>query len=89
MFSNRLSIFNLTPILLLTMSVRPNVTARTKYGTPDSYWVEYPDGLVDMSRRGQGKEPKGGKLVEFNVQGERRVRIDTGITALVVVDMQK
>ena len=71
------------------MSVRPNVLTRTMYGTPDSYWIEYPDGLVDLSRQGQGKEREGGKLVEFDVQGERRVRIDTGITALVIVDMQK
>ncbi|KAF8609801.1 Isochorismatase hydrolase [Ceratobasidium sp. AG-I] len=70
------------------MSVRPNVPARTTYGTSDSYWVEYPDGLVDLSRQGQGKKQEGGKLVEFDVQGERRVRIDPGITALVVVDMQ-
>lgn len=71
------------------MSVRPNVPARTTYGSPDSYWIEYPDGLVDLSREGQGNEREGGQVVEFSVQGERRVRIDTGITALVVVDMQK
>ncbi|QRV90742.1 isochorismatase domain-containing protein 2 [Ceratobasidium sp. AG-Ba] len=71
------------------MSVRPPVTAPTTYGDPtsSSYWIEDPSGLVDLSH---SKHPSPKKnVLEFEVSGERRVRIEAGATALVVIDMQK
>ena len=37
-----------TPIL--GMTTRPRVEKATEYGNTASWWVEYPDGLVDLSR---------------------------------------
>ncbi|KAL5534399.1 hypothetical protein ACEPAG_861 [Sanghuangporus baumii] len=37
-----------TPIL--GMKTRPRVEEATEYGSAASWWVEYPDGLVDLSR---------------------------------------
>lgn len=68
------------------MSVRPSVTQETTYGNKDAHWVEYPSGLVDLSQHANQK--LGSTLVEFDVLGERRIRIDPAISALVVVDMQ-
>ncbi|KAG8679768.1 hypothetical protein FRC08_016750, partial [Ceratobasidium sp. 394] len=71
------------------MSVRPPVTSLTTYGDPstNSYWVEYSSGLVDLSHPNDSSPKK--DVVEFEVAGERRVRIELGASALVVVDMQK
>ncbi|KAG9082021.1 hypothetical protein FS749_007175 [Ceratobasidium sp. UAMH 11750] len=70
------------------MSVRPPVTSLTTYGDPstNSYWVEYSSGLVDLSHPNDSSPKK--DVVEFEVAGERRVRIEPGASALVVVDMQ-
>ncbi len=37
-----------TPIL--DMVKRPRVPIATEYGNPASFWVEYPNGLVDVTR---------------------------------------
>ncbi|KAG8732386.1 hypothetical protein FRC11_014001 [Ceratobasidium sp. 423] len=63
------------------MSVRPPVLHPTTYGIPPRTWIEYPSGLVDLS-------PNSAQSIEFPVLGDRRVRLDPGKTALVLVDMQ-
>ncbi|CAE6470150.1 unnamed protein product [Rhizoctonia solani] len=62
------------------MSVRPPVLHPTTYGASHT-WIEYPSGLVDLS-------PNSTQSIEFSVVGDRRVRLDPGRAALVVVDMQ-
>ena len=86
-----------TPIL--GMKTRPRVEVATEYGNRASWWVEYPDGVVDLSRSvhlsevGQGKVDKAGEKkkgqLDIPVDGERTIRIDASKSALVVVDMQK
>ena len=96
-----------TPIL--GMKTRPGVEKATEYGNAASWWVEYPDGLVDLSRSVHladvqndallpsnikvsevktSPERKTGQ-VDINVDGERKIRIDSRKSALVIVDMQK
>lgn len=81
-----------TPIL--GMKTRPRVEEAIEYGGPTSWWVEYPDGLVDLSRSAhlssEGKSPgkKDGQL-DISVDGERTIRIAPAKSALVVIDMQK
>ncbi|CAE6480332.1 unnamed protein product [Rhizoctonia solani] len=62
------------------MSVRPSVLHTTTYGSLHT-WIEDPSGLVDLS-------PNSSRGLEFAVLGDRRVRVDPGKTALVIVDMQ-
>lgn len=62
------------------------------------FWTEYPSGLVDVTRNrapitsgaGSGDDPSilPGEL-EIDVLGDRRVRLDTAKTAIVIIDMQK
>ncbi|ELU43182.1 Isochorismatase domain-containing protein [Rhizoctonia solani AG-1 IA] len=52
----------------------------TTYGSLHT-WIEDPSGLVDLS-------PNSSRGLEFAVLGDRRVRVDPGKTALVIVDMQ-
>ncbi|KAG8703620.1 hypothetical protein FRC09_004063 [Ceratobasidium sp. 395] len=72
------------------MSVRPPVTSPTTYGDPNtnSYWIEHPSGLVDLSHPNSSTPDSNKRVVEFDVAGERKVRIEAGASALVVVDMQ-
>ena len=82
-----------TPIL--GMKTRPRVTAPTEYGNASSWWVEYPSGLVDLSRSthlgsSESAEPARAKgLWDVSVDGDRTIRIDAAKSALVVIDMQK
>lgn len=85
-----------TPIL--GMTTRPPVEQPIEYGNAASFWVEYPSGLVDLTRAAHltpgrdadAPEPplKSGQL-EVPVDGGRTIRIDAKKSALVVIDMQK
>ncbi|KAF5385202.1 hypothetical protein D9615_001499 [Tricholomella constricta] len=79
------------------MASRPFVSTPTQYGSDSSFWVEYPTGLVDLSRtcslsdhaEHSGPAPllKAGQA-EIPVEGHRTIRIDTNSTAMVIIDMQ-
>ncbi|KAF8168130.1 Isochorismatase-like protein [Crassisporium funariophilum] len=78
------------------MTTRPNVPTAVEYGDDTAFWVEYPSGLVDLTRTAHlpdgVQDPKppamGEGQMEIGVDGGRRVRIDGGKTAMVVIDMQ-
>ncbi|KAF8529610.1 Isochorismatase hydrolase [Hysterangium stoloniferum] len=59
-----------------------------------TFWVEYPSGLLDLTRSrppaAATSEPpaKEGGHLEFEVDGNRKVRIDPTQSAIVIVDMQ-
>lgn len=66
------------------------------FGSPksDNFWVEYPNGLLDLTR---SEAPKSATVqppakmaghLEFEVNGERKLRIDPKKSAVVIVDMQ-
>lgn len=87
-----------TPIL--GMVVRPRVPLPVEYGNETDYWVEYPTGLVDVSRSGHlsaeatsdaayQPPPLKASQLDIQVDGDRVLRVDREKTALVVIDMQK
>ncbi|KAG5352270.1 hypothetical protein C0989_003018 [Termitomyces sp. Mn162] len=74
---------------------RPPVLTPVQYGRDGFFWVEYPSGLVDLSRShplSHAAEVEPPLLqtgqVEFAVEGQRTIRIDAGSTAMVIIDMQ-
>ncbi|KIJ57328.1 hypothetical protein M422DRAFT_148576 [Sphaerobolus stellatus SS14] len=75
---------------------RPHVSSPTVYGNASlgSFWVEYPSGLVDMTRSTatpptDGNPPKKEeKFLDIDVDGERKIRIDPKQSAIVIIDMQ-
>ncbi|THH06067.1 hypothetical protein EW146_g9727 [Bondarzewia mesenterica] len=81
-----------TPIL--GMISRPPVDEPKEYGSASSFWVEYPSGLVDLTRSYhlRPSEANGPPLatshLEIPVDGDRKIRVDKTKTALVIVDMQ-
>lgn len=81
----------------MNMKARPRVTEATEYGSSASWWVEFPNGLIDLSRSNhldavakpaQAQERTKGQ-VDVEVDGDRTIRIDARKSALVVIDMQK
>lgn len=75
--------------------VRPRVERTERWGNRTHFWIEYPNGLVDISETNFDRElakeapspaPEG--LVDISVEGDRVVRVDPKRSALVVVDMQ-
>ena len=75
---------------------RPRVQQPVTFGDPadGNFWVEYPDGLIDITRSGTqllngGKHGPAEREVEIDVHGDRHVRLATIKTALVIIDMQK
>jgi hypothetical protein len=86
-----------TPIL--GMAVRPPVSVTTEYGNAASFWVEYPNGLVDLTRShhissnipNSNQEPPEitSEQLEIDVDTGRKIRIDKKSTAIVIIDMQK
>lgn len=89
-----------TPIL--GMVARPRVPTAIEYGsdaTPQGYWVEYPSGLVDVSRTNHLPPTSGdaqveappltSALLDIPVDGDRTVRVNRNSTAIVIIDMQK
>ncbi|TFK57111.1 Isochorismatase hydrolase [Heliocybe sulcata] len=75
--------------------VRPPVEKSIEYGNAGNFWIEYPTGLVDLtrtSRLASGSDvappPLNPDLLEFPVDGERTIRIDPKTSAVVIIDMQ-
>ncbi|KAH7883555.1 Isochorismatase hydrolase [Phlebopus sp. FC_14] len=82
-----------TPIL--GMSSRPRVSQSIEYGNAASFWVEYPTGLIDVSRTQrlssaeQSIPPQiSPTQLDIPVDGDRVVRVNKATTAVVVIDMQ-
>ncbi|KAF8960985.1 Isochorismatase hydrolase [Flammula alnicola] len=84
-----------TPILGLTM--RPKVPTPVEYGNETEFWVEYPSGLVDVSRADRlpsnaaadaKPPPLKPTQVDIEVNGDRIVRVNKEATAIVIIDMQ-
>jgi len=85
-----------TPII--DMVSRPNVPTPVEYGNDTSFWVEYPTGLVDLSRTDRlpssavntesSPPPLKSNQAEIEVDGGRIVRINKETTAIVIIDMQ-
>ncbi|KAF9814916.1 hypothetical protein IEO21_04860 [Rhodonia placenta] len=83
------------------MTIRPHVTSPIEYGDAASFWVEYPSGLVDLTRHAHlplGAQDTGevqipplqtSTQLEIPVDGERVVRISKERSAIVIIDMQK
>jgi len=76
----------------MTTLGRARVDKTTTWGlSKDSFWVEYPSGLVDLTRTpaDETEEPviKNGQF-ELDVLNDRRLRITGSKSAVVVVDMQ-
>lgn len=85
-----------TPII--DMVTRPNVPTPVEYGNDTSFWVEYPTGLVDLSRTDRlpssavdhpSPPPLKSNQAEIEVDGGRVIRINKETTAIVIIDMQK
>ncbi|KDR84961.1 hypothetical protein GALMADRAFT_218034 [Galerina marginata CBS 339.88] len=82
------------------MIERPRVPLPVEYGNDTAFWVEYPTGLIDVSRatrlpaeaaKDAAYQPPPLKATQLDipVDGNRVVRVDKEKTALVVIDMQK
>jgi len=84
------------------MTTRPPVDTPIEYGNASSFWVEYPSGLVDLTRTAHLPTPGTTKVtdppplspgqldVPVDGQGQRRsVRINAAASAYVIIDMQK
>ncbi|KAK0506199.1 Isochorismatase hydrolase [Armillaria luteobubalina] len=75
--------------------LRPLVSSVTKFGNDASFWVEYPSGLIDLTRTlsapiaGHDTPPDllPGQL-DVAVDGERTIRIEGKSSAIVIIDMQ-
>ncbi|KZT09501.1 Isochorismatase hydrolase [Laetiporus sulphureus 93-53] len=82
------------------MTVRPYVSSPIEYGNAASFWVEYPSGLVDLTREAHlptdeatKKDVQAPSLqprtqLEISVDALRTVRIAKERTAIVIIDMQ-
>ncbi|KAF8560330.1 Isochorismatase hydrolase [Imleria badia] len=76
------------------MPPRPRVSKVTEYGNAASFWVEYPSGLIDLSRtvHSQERELEPPQLqssqLDVPVDGDRIIRINKATTAAVIIDMQ-
>lgn len=78
---------------------RPRVDELQTFGSvkDGSFWVEYPSGLVDLTRsnplnsNSTPTDPPQKSLghLEIEVEGDRKIRIDAAKTAIIIVDMQK
>lgn len=81
---------------------RPLVEAAIEYGNPGSFWVEYPSGLVDLTRSAhlsKSDDKDTAKLEppplqpnaqwELPVESGRTLRLNKAQTAIVIIDMQK
>lgn len=74
--------------------INPKTFGNVKTG---SFWTEYPSGLLDLTRKHPPSEAQKTSLapqkaeneLEFDVEGNRRIRIDPKQSAIIIVDMQK
>lgn len=82
------------------MTTRPKVPRPVEYGNEIDFWVEYPSGLIDISRKtylqsiadGEGlplPPPLKPTQVNIEVDRGRTIRIDKEASAIVIIDMQK
>ena len=78
------------------VKARPRVDSPTEYGNDLSFWVEYPSGLIDLTRLTHAatdmeREPPfdSSEHLDITVDGGRVVRVARKRTALVIIDMQK
>ena len=82
-----------TPIL--GMAARPKLSKAIEYGNPANFWVEYPSGLMDLTRSQHlttdAVEPSlaSSTQLDIPVNGDRIIRVDKSKTAAVIIDMQK
>jgi hypothetical protein len=78
---------------------RPRVTEPQVFGNVKlgSFWVEYPCGLIDLTRSSSlspnvdpvyGPKKAEGYL-DIEVDGDRTIRVDPKQSAIVIIDMQK
>ncbi|KIJ68483.1 hypothetical protein HYDPIDRAFT_82344 [Hydnomerulius pinastri MD-312] len=77
------------------MTSRPKVSQTIEYGNAASFWVEYPSGLIDLSRtehlssEGQSVPPQlRSTQLDIPVDGDRVIRVNKATTAAVIIDMQ-
>lgn len=86
------------PAPILGMETRPPPDKALEYGNAASYWVEYPSGLIDVSRSkhidsrtgsNDTPPPIGPDQLDIPVNAGRTIRVKKNATALVVIDMQK
>ncbi|HEV7735977.1 MAG TPA: hypothetical protein VGO47_01210 [Chlamydiales bacterium] len=76
---------------------RPKVFSPQTFGNSKTgnFWVEYPSGLVDLTRSAfaptnSNEVPaKGEGHLEIGVDGARKIRVDPKQSAIVIIDMQK
>ncbi|KAI0322636.1 Isochorismatase hydrolase [Amylostereum chailletii] len=78
---------------ILGMTIRPRVESPKEYGNAASFWVEYPSGLLDLTRSNRldanAVEPAlAAGQIQIEVDGDRTVRLDPAKTAFVIIDMQ-
>ncbi|KAF8517198.1 Isochorismatase hydrolase [Hysterangium stoloniferum] len=77
---------------------RPRVTEAKVFGSVKlgSFWVEYPSGLVDLTRSSplspdknlcHGPQKEAGHL-DIDVDGDRTIRVDPKQSVIVIIDMQ-
>jgi hypothetical protein len=79
------------------MTTPGSVETSTEYGNDASFWVEYPSGLVDVSRSHHLSEPAedivppplSANQLDIPADGGHTVRVDKASTAIVIIDMQK
>lgn len=80
--------------------MRPKVNSPVEYGNDTDFWVEYPTGLVDLSRADHLPSdataaskavppPLKSTQADITANGDRIIRVDKGKTAIVIIDMQK
>ncbi|KAK0208239.1 Isochorismatase hydrolase [Desarmillaria ectypa] len=76
------------------MASRPPVSSVTKYGNNASFWVEYPCGLIDLTRKlsapiaEHDPPPLLPGQLNVTVDEDRTIRIDAKSSAVVIIDMQ-
>ncbi|KAI0682687.1 Isochorismatase hydrolase [Cytidiella melzeri] len=82
-------------------SKRPHVDLATEYGNASSFWVEYPSGLLDLTRTAHlpSSQPDIDRGVhppqlnaetqwELSVEYDRVLRLNKAHSAIVIIDMQ-
>jgi len=76
---------------------RLRIDKATEFGSAGSFWVEYPSGLVDLTRS-QHLPADDSEVVEppltkehfdMSVDDGRLLRINSATTAFIIIDMQK
>jgi hypothetical protein len=83
------------PAPILGMATRLSPKVPLEYGDAVSFWVEYPSGLIDLSRSKHVESttdvtpPLSPSQLDIRINAGRTIRIKKDATALIVIDMQK